>query len=344
MPRQPRLHAPGAFYHVTLRGNHRQDIFFSARDRTLLDELIAEVIVRFMARVHAYCWMTNHVHLIVQVGDTPLGRIMLRIASRYARQTQAHLRTTGHLFERRYHAVMVDADEYLLELLRYIHLNPVRAGIVERPIDYPWSSHQAYLGLRTTPWVTTDFALSMFHHNREQAVAAYDRFVEQRLDDVASPLTEIKTAHRQRLRSRSLPQSQRVRPARMSAAPLPTVTNPRYPRPGTIETLPYLQQNFLSPAYTWLPARPVTKINFSVELLVRSSVLGALEDLGVLSYNMPAHRAALYLADKYGLGKSMVELEDLVRHADWQTVRAASIVKWFRRRLREFKLTDSCID
>jgi putative transposase len=125
------------------------------------------------------------------VGDTPLGRMMLRIASRYARQIQAHLSTTGHLFERRYHAVMVDADEYLLELLRYIHLNPVRAGMVTDAAEYPWSSHQVYLGGREEAWVTTDVALSMFHLDRSQAIAAYRRFVEQPPGGRPSPLAQL---------------------------------------------------------------------------------------------------------------------------------------------------------
>jgi putative transposase len=123
MPRSLRLHAPGAFYPVTLRGNHRQNIFFCDGHRQTLSQLIAEVIDRFGARLHAYCYMTNHIHALIQVGETPLGRIMLRIAGRYARTIQSALHTTGHLFEKRYHPVLVDADEYLLELLRYIHLS-----------------------------------------------------------------------------------------------------------------------------------------------------------------------------------------------------------------------------
>jgi putative transposase len=119
MQRAPRLHVPAAHYHVTLRGNHRQNIFFSPADRQLFDEITAEVLDRFTARLHAYCGMTNHVHMLIQVGDTPLGRLILRIAGRYARTVQKHLRTTGHLFEKRYHPILVDADEYLLELLRY---------------------------------------------------------------------------------------------------------------------------------------------------------------------------------------------------------------------------------
>ncbi|HEU4601450.1 MAG TPA: transposase, partial [Steroidobacteraceae bacterium] len=80
MPRAPRLHVPGALYHVTLRGNHRQNIFFCPADRQLMSELFAEVTERFGARLHAYCYMTNHIHVLIQVSDAPLGRIILRVA------------------------------------------------------------------------------------------------------------------------------------------------------------------------------------------------------------------------------------------------------------------------
>lgn len=189
MPRPLRIHVPGAFHHVTLRGNHRQDIFFTAADREIFYDLLEEIIGRFGARLHAYCLMTNHVHLLIQVGDAPLGKSMLRIASRYARTLQRRFQTTGHLFERRYHTVLVDVDTYLLELLRYIHLNPVRAGMVECVDDYPWSSHHSYLGSQTQPWVTTDFALRMFHVKRERAIAAYRCFIDER-GSTASPLRD----------------------------------------------------------------------------------------------------------------------------------------------------------
>ncbi|HEU4653049.1 MAG TPA: transposase [Steroidobacteraceae bacterium] len=192
MPRKPRLHVPGAFYHLTLRGNHRQDIFFSPSDRDLFDQLTQEVLDRFRARLHAFCWMTNHVHLLVQVSDVPLGQLVLRIAGQYARRIQKHLRTTGHLFEKRYHAVLVDADEYLLELIRYIHLNPVRARMVASPSQYRWSSHLTYLDKCERSWVTTDFALSAFHQERSAAIAAYERFVNQEIGKISSsPLLEV---------------------------------------------------------------------------------------------------------------------------------------------------------
>jgi len=177
MPRSPRIHAPGALYHVTLRGNHRQDIFFTPDDRKLLTSIVRAILVDCDAHLHAYCYMTNHVHALLQVSDTPLSRIMLLVAGRYARAVQARLQTTGHLFEKRYHALLVDADEYLLTLLRYVHLNPVRTNLAASPDDYPWSSHHAYVGNRLEPWVTTAFALGMFDADRWRAIAAYKAFV-----------------------------------------------------------------------------------------------------------------------------------------------------------------------
>lgn len=173
MARRLRLHVPGGFYHVTLRGNHRQAIFFEDSDRILLDRLVTDSAQKLGARVHAYCWMTNHLHLVVQVGVEPLGRLILRIASQYARKVQARLATTGHLFERRYHACLVDTDRYLLGLLKYIHLNPVEAGLVSDPAAYAWSSHGVYLGLRQCNWITTDFALQLLGRDSRRQPALY---------------------------------------------------------------------------------------------------------------------------------------------------------------------------
>lgn len=177
MARALRLHVPGGFYHVTLRGNHRCPVFYAAKDRDLLDRIVERTLEDLDAKLHAYCWMTNHIHLLLQVADTPLGQVMQRIASHYARVVQRHLRTTGHLFERRYHALLVDADNYLLTLLRYIHLNPVRAGLARDPASYQWSSHCVYLGLREQGWITTEFALGLFSPRRDAARARYSEFM-----------------------------------------------------------------------------------------------------------------------------------------------------------------------
>jgi REP element-mobilizing transposase RayT len=173
MARRLRLHVPGGFYHVTLRGNHRQPVFFAEADRGRLEDVVAEAVHRLAARVHAYCWMTNHIHVLVQISDAPLGQLILRIASQYARAVQMRLDTTGHLFERRYHAVLVDADVYLMTLVRYIHLNPVRAGLVTDPAAYPWSSHRVYLGVCQRDWVTTGSTLRMLGNQPNHAASRY---------------------------------------------------------------------------------------------------------------------------------------------------------------------------
>ncbi len=177
MARPLRLHLPGGFYHVTLRGNHRQAIFRTPEDRDLLASIVADVTDRLEARVHAYCWMTNHIHVLLRVSDVPLGKVILRIASQYARRFQERVETTGHLFERRYHALLVDAEQYLLTLVRYIHCNPVRAGLVTDPVSYPWSSHRDYLGLARTPWISTATALGMLSKDPVQARRIYARWM-----------------------------------------------------------------------------------------------------------------------------------------------------------------------
>jgi putative transposase len=180
MPRRLRIHAPGGFYHATLRGNHQQAVFHSEDDRRLLNKIVARCLDTFFVRLHAYCWMTNHLHLLVQVSDQPLSSFMRQIASEFARAMQIKMSTTGHLFERRYHAILVDADSYLLELVRYIHLNPVRANIVPDPGLFEWSSHHVYVGSRTEPWVTTDFVLREFSADRGCAIQAYRDFVRSK--------------------------------------------------------------------------------------------------------------------------------------------------------------------
>jgi len=178
MPRRMRIHVPGGVYHVTLRGNHRQPIFFAYGDRRLFNVIVARALEKFETRLHAYCWMTNHVHLVLQAGIAPISRPMHAIAAEFARAMQLKLETTGHFFERRYHAALVDTDSYMLELLRYVHRNPVTAGIAASVDDYHWTSHHNYRGTRHDEWVTTNLALSMFAEERARAIKAYRKFVD----------------------------------------------------------------------------------------------------------------------------------------------------------------------
>ncbi len=187
MPRKPRLHVPGGVYHVILRGNHREPIFGADGDRAYLNALVGDVVARFGLRVFAYCWMTNHLHLAVRVGETPLAPPMQRLAKGYSRYVHRAADQVGHLFERRYRAILVDADSYLKSLVRYIHLNPVVAGMVTEPMAYRWSSHRDYLGRATVPWVDTDFVLGMFGPSVAVARVRYARFMRSWADEDLAP-------------------------------------------------------------------------------------------------------------------------------------------------------------
>jgi putative transposase len=187
MARKPRIHYPCAFYHVILRGNARQDIFFDEKDRYRFYLLMQEGAVRYGHRIHAFCLMSNHIHLLVQVADVPLSRIMQNLSFRYTRWANWKQERSGHLFQGRYKAVLVDGDEYLLELVRYLHLNPVRAGMTKDPFEYPWSSHRAYCGGENIPWLCTDLTLSAFGRRRDTARRKYREFVLEGLGEGHRP-------------------------------------------------------------------------------------------------------------------------------------------------------------
>jgi len=166
-----------------LRGNGGQEIFFYESDRYAFYLLLQEGIHRFGHRVHAFCLMGNHVHLLVQVGENALSRIMQNLAFRYTRWVNREQGRVGHLFQGRYMAVLVDADRYLLELVRYIHLNPVRAGLVSEPDGYRWSGHRAYLGVEEIPWLQTDWVLGLFARRLSTCRRRYAAFVVAGMDE-----------------------------------------------------------------------------------------------------------------------------------------------------------------
>ncbi|ACH37796.1 transposase, Y1_Tnp domain-containing [Citrifermentans bemidjiense Bem] len=183
MPRKPRLHFPNATYHVIIRGNDGTDIFFSDQDRTKFYSLLREAIEGFNFRLHAFCLMTNHAHFVLQVGKIPLSRILQNISQRYTQWINSTHSRTGHVFQGRYKAILIDADEYLLQLVRYVHRNPIRAHIVDDLGKYWWSSHCVYLGRENLSWVTTDFVLSQFASQEITARARYLDFVADHIDD-----------------------------------------------------------------------------------------------------------------------------------------------------------------
>lgn len=179
MARKPRIHYPGAFYHVMLRGNDGQSIFLDDSDRCRFYLLIQEGIAKFKFRVHAFCCMGNHVHIAIQVSDITLSRIMQNLSFRYTRWINLKYNRIGHLFQGRYKSLLVDADSYLLQLVRYIHLNPVRAGLVESPEDFSWSGHKTYIGQNELPWLEVNSVLSQFSQSISEAILCYKQFVEE---------------------------------------------------------------------------------------------------------------------------------------------------------------------
>ena len=169
---------------MMLRGNGGAEIFCTDADRYHFYMLLQEGVERFEHRIHAFCLMSNHVHLVIQVGKTPLSRIMQKLSFRYTRWFNKHQKRIGHLFQGRFKALLIDEESYLLELVRYTHLNPVRAGMVQNPSAYMWSSHLAYTGKQTLPWLTSDVVLSRFSSRLDEAMKGYTAFV---LDGLSEP-------------------------------------------------------------------------------------------------------------------------------------------------------------
>jgi putative transposase len=180
MARPLRITFPGAFYHITSRGNERKNVFKSRRDREKFLEYFESAVVRYDAVIHAYCLMDNHYHILLETPSGNLSQIMRHINGAYTNYFNTKRRRAGHLFQGRYKSILVDIDEYAKELSRYIHLNPVRAKIVESPEEYEWSSFNYYTGNKKSPeWLYKDFILGYFGKKVKTAQKGYKRFVEQ---------------------------------------------------------------------------------------------------------------------------------------------------------------------
>ena len=183
MARPLRIEYPGAFYHVTSRGNEQKDVFKSQRDREKFLSYLESAVVRYGAVVHTWCLMSNHYHLLLETPAGNLSQIMRHINGAYTTYFNVKRKRAGHLFQGRYKAILVEADAYALELSRYMHLNPVRAGMVAKPEDYRWSSYRSYIGDSLTPaWLKTDFILGYVGKGASKASTMYRRFVEDLLD------------------------------------------------------------------------------------------------------------------------------------------------------------------
>jgi REP element-mobilizing transposase RayT len=178
MSRPLRIEFEGALYHVTSRGDRRERIFEDDQDRTGFLDLLGRVAVDFNWVVHAYCLMSNHYHLLLETPDGNLGKGMRQLNGVYTQDSNRRHGRVGHLFQGRYKAILVDADSYLMELSRYVVLNPVRAGMVGSARDWPWSSYLPMLGeAEASDWLETDGLLASFGKRRTEARRRYAEFV-----------------------------------------------------------------------------------------------------------------------------------------------------------------------
>ena len=180
MPRLPRLDFPGAFHHITSRGNGGVEIFRDDGDRRLFLSLLADEVDKFAWHWHGYCLMGNHYHLLIETPQAGMVAGMCHLNGVYARRFQRKHGRRGHLFQGRYHSVLVQRDAQLLEGLRYLALNPVRAGMVARPEDWPWSHHRAYAGRAApTAGLNLTWLQSQFADDPQASMRRYSEFVAE---------------------------------------------------------------------------------------------------------------------------------------------------------------------
>jgi putative transposase len=178
MARQLRIEYPGAFYHVFSRGNQKQPIFLSDDDRYFFLNCLRRACKKFGVIVHAYCLMTNHFHHFLETPQGDLSRVMHSLITSYSVYFNKKHDRVGHLFQGRYKSVLVEAASYAKELSRYIHLNPVRSGLVDAPAGYPWSSYDVYLGtVKPEKWLDTTVVLKLFGERMAESRRSYARYV-----------------------------------------------------------------------------------------------------------------------------------------------------------------------
>jgi REP element-mobilizing transposase RayT len=194
MARQLRIEFEEAFYHITSRGNLRDRIFFDDKDREKFLEILQRTKERYSYLLHAYTLMDNHYHLLIDTPKANISRIMQNINTSYTVHINRKYRRSGHLFQGRFKGLVVDKDEYLVTLSRYIHLNPVRANIVQKPEEHRWSSYNAYIDnkLRDSLVDTAD-TLSYFSEKHSEAAKRYKAFVEAEIGGGENPFKDVES-------------------------------------------------------------------------------------------------------------------------------------------------------
>jgi putative transposase len=182
MPRQARLDIPGALHHIMVRGINRAAIFEDEHDRTKFLDRLGRTVTAGQCSVYAWVLMSNHIHILFKSGRDGISSVMRKLLTWYAQYYNHLHKRSGHLFENRYKSILCEEDTYLLALVRYIHLNPVRAGIVknmEQLDRYPWSGHQAIIGKTKHTWMDTDYVLAQFSDTHRKAIRAYRDFMKE---------------------------------------------------------------------------------------------------------------------------------------------------------------------
>ncbi len=177
MARKPRIDFEGAFYHVITRGNQKQKIFMGEEDYRKYLEILFRYKSQYKFYLYAYVLMKNHVHLLIERGEVPLSRILQGINQSYTIYFNKRYKTVGHLFQGRYKAILCDRDAYLLSLIKYIHLNPVKGEAVKWPENYKWSSHRNYAERVKDNVVDTDQVLRMFSEDNSRARKLYRAYM-----------------------------------------------------------------------------------------------------------------------------------------------------------------------
>ena len=179
MARPLRLEFPNALYHITSRGDRLEKIYDDDEDRLIYLDILGKVVTDYNWLCHSYCLMDNHYHLIIETLDSNLSKGMRQLNGVYTQASNRRHKRSGHLFQGRYKAILVDKDQYLLELARYVVLNPLRAkGMVRNIEEWPWSSYLALIGkVKVNEWLMTDWVLSQFGRDKQRARENYQRFV-----------------------------------------------------------------------------------------------------------------------------------------------------------------------
>jgi REP element-mobilizing transposase RayT len=192
MARPLRLAFAGGVYHVTARGNARQAIVRDDLDRARFVDTLAATVVRYRVRCHAWVLMTNHYHLLLETPTANLSQALRHLNGVYTQAFNRRHHRVGHLWQGRFKAIVVEKDAYLLELCRYVVLNPVRAGVVSTPRAYPWSSYRATAGLTAAPaWLTVDWLLEQFGPRRGAAPVQYQAFVAEGIRQPTQPWAQV---------------------------------------------------------------------------------------------------------------------------------------------------------